>query len=273
MPGEPQMYALQARIGHTRAALEIRPAIVALGRNRGAAEDRFVELSEPPPIQRDDVGVAETRSPCLRHRTDSRRRDAGSPEWGVRTAAVILAAGAGTRFGSPKQLARVGDRTMLEHVAEIARASGLDPILVVLPTGIPAPSGAAAVTNDRADEGISRSLRLGIEALPDDVEAAVVLLGDQPTVSASWVAALLTYAGGRPVVAVRAEGRIGPPVLLRRDAFYLVGEATGDVGLAPVLARHPELVSHVDVPAHAPDVDTPEDLAPLRRPSEAGPGG
>jgi molybdenum cofactor cytidylyltransferase len=183
----------------------------------------------------------------------------------VRTAAVILAAGAGTRFGSPKQLAKVGERAMLEHVVEIARAAGLAPIIAVLPAGVPVPNDAVAVLNDEPRAGISRSLRLGVEALPEDVEAAVILLGDQPTVPASWVAALIADTSGRPVVAIRAEGRVGPPVLIRRDGFPLVDETSGDTGLGPVLAGHPELVAHVDVEAHAPDVDTPDDLAALRR--------
>ena len=187
---------------------------------------------------------------------------------------MILAAGASRRYGSPKQLAKIGERTMLEHVAELARASGLRPIVAVLSSGIPAPGGTLAVINDRPEEGISRSLRLGIEALPDDVEAAVILLGDQPTVSPVWIEALVAKAlEGRPVIAVRAQGRIVPPVLLRREAFHLVNEASGDAGLGPVLAKHPDLVAHVDVPAHAPDVDTPHDLAHLVVPSQRGPGG
>lgn len=183
----------------------------------------------------------------------------------ARVAGVILAAGASTRFGSPKQLARVGEWTMLERVADVARASGLAPIVAVVPRGIRAPHGTLEVLNDRPDQGLSRSLRLGIEALPEDVEAAVVLLGDQPTVQPSTIDALVREArGDRPVVAVRAGGRIGPPVLLRREAFRLVDETSGDVGLGPVLARHPDLVTHVDVAAHAPDVDTPADLEALR---------
>lgn len=193
----------------------------------------------------------------------------------ARVAGVILAAGASRRYGSRKQLAKMGERTMLECVADVARASGLTPIVAVVPSGIRAPHGTLAISNDRADEGLSRSLRLGIDALPDDVDAAVILLADQPTVPTSWIRALCLEAqgGDRPVVAMRAEGRIGPPVLLRREAFHLVREASGDEGLSPTLARHPDLVAHVDVAAHAPDVDTPEDLEQLGVPSQPGPGG
>jgi CTP:molybdopterin cytidylyltransferase MocA len=179
----------------------------------------------------------------------------------ARVAGVILAAGASTRFGSPKQLARVGDRTMLERVADVARASGLAPIVAVVPSGIRVPQGTLAIVNDRPEEGLSRSLRLGIAALPADADAAVILLGDQPTVTAATIAALLSKAHGeRPVVATRSGGHVGPPVLLRREAFGLVEEASGDEGLGPVLARNADLVTHLDVAAHAPDVDTPADL-------------
>jgi molybdenum cofactor cytidylyltransferase len=192
----------------------------------------------------------------------------------TRVAGVILAAGASTRFGSPKQLAMVGDRTMLERVIDVARASGLAPIVAVVPSGTRPPEDVMAIVNDRAEEGLSRSLRLGIDALEADVASAVILLGDQPTVPAAWIAALrLQSLGERPVVAMRAEGRIGPPVLLRREAFGLVEEATGDEGLGPALSRRPELVAHIDVAAHAPDVDTREDLEQLGEASRPEAGG
>src|SRR5688572_247553 len=79
-----------------------------------------------------------------------------------RVAAIILAAGASTRFGSPKQLARVGERTMLDAVVELASAAGLQPIMAVVPPGIAVPPEAVPVLNDRPHEGLSRSLRLGI---------------------------------------------------------------------------------------------------------------
>lgn len=180
----------------------------------------------------------------------------------MQAAAVILAAGASTRFGSPKQLARLGDRTMLETVVELALGAGLAPVIAVVPPGIAAPAGASPVVNADPDAGMSRSLRMGLAAVPEEVGAAVILLGDQPAVSARTLAALLKEAvvTRRPVVAARAAGRIGPPVFLARAAFPLADEATGDEGLRTVLERHGELVATLDIEEHAPDVDTPSDL-------------
>ena len=182
----------------------------------------------------------------------------------MRVAAVVLAAGASTRFGSPKQLARLGDRTMLESVIEVARAATLRPIVAVVAPGIAVPADVVPVVNTHPAAGLSRSLRMGIAALSEDVDAAVILLGDQPTLSANTVRAVMGAApGDRPVVAARADGRLGPPVLLMRGAFGLASGATGDEGLRSILIDHPELVTPVDIGEHVPDVDTPADLGAL----------
>ena len=181
----------------------------------------------------------------------------------MQTAAIILAAGASVRFGSPKQLARVGEGSMLETVVDIARSAGLTPIIVVLPTTMRAPTGTIPVVNDLPEEGISRSLRLGLAAVPTDATAAVVLLGDQPTISTGVLAELLQARGSRPIVAARAGGLLAPPVLLERSAFGRADTVTGDRGLRDLIREHPDLVTPVEVGEHAPDVDTPEDLERL----------
>ena len=182
----------------------------------------------------------------------------------MKVAAVILAAGGSTRFGSPKQRARIGGRTLVERVVDVARDAGLDPIVVVLPLGIEAPAAVDGVVNDDPAAGQSRSLRLGLAALRQEVGSAVILLGDQPTLSAETLQAVLTEPDrGRPFVAASAEDRLGPPVLLSRAAFAMATDVIGDMGLRGVLADRPELVTPVDVLAHAPDVDTPEQLERL----------
>lgn len=179
----------------------------------------------------------------------------------MQVAAVILAAGASTRFGSPKQDAPVAGGTMLEAVAHLARAAGLSPVIAVVPPGRAVPPDLVPVINADPAAGLSRSLRLGLSAVPAELSAAVVLLGDQPTLPLGTIRSLLAAPTDLPIVAALAEGRTAPPVLLRRDAFALAAEARGDEGLRSVLEAHPELVHRVEVGTHPPDVDTPTDLA------------
>ncbi len=183
----------------------------------------------------------------------------------MKVAAVILAAGASKRFGAPKAAARIGSRTLVEIAVDTATAAGLSPVIVVAPSALDVPQSAEAVRNDVPDQGMSRSLRLGIAAVPPDAEAAIVLLADQPTVEVEHLSALDGWRGGTPVVATRSEGMLGPPVLLEREAFALVEEVSGEAGLRGLLRDEPSLVTPVDHdPIH--DIDTPEDLASITEP-------
>jgi nicotine blue oxidoreductase len=179
----------------------------------------------------------------------------------MQIAGLILAAGASTRFGSPKQLARIGDRTMLATVVDLAREAGLDPIVAIVAPGIAVARDVVPIVNTQPEEGLSRSLRMGIAAMPPEIDGVVILLGDQPTLAPATIRAVLGAArNGRPVVAARADGRLGTPVLVMKDGFGLAHGAIGDEGLRSILTRNPEQVTPVDVAEHAPDVDTPADL-------------
>lgn len=181
----------------------------------------------------------------------------------MQPAAIILAAGASGRFGGPKQLASFDGGTLLDAVVAVARWAQLDPVIAVVPRGVPLPPGLTRVDNDEPDAGLSRSLRLGLRAVPARVAAAVILLGDQPTVSPRLVRRLVASRGLRPIVAATSGGQPAPPILLERSAFALAEEATGDRGLRELLRTRPELVRGVEVIRHAPDVDEPADLAAL----------
>ena len=182
----------------------------------------------------------------------------------MQVAAVILAAGSSTRFGSPKQLARIGGRTMLEAIAATADEAGLHPLLAVVPSAISVPPGVVPVINDAPEAGLSRSLQLGIRAVPVEADAAVIVLGDQPTIDARLIAEVIAAASPeRPIVATEAGGVLAPPVLLMRSAFDVVDLLDGDVGLRSVLDRRRGSVRTVRVAHHAPDVDTPADIAAL----------
>ena len=174
-------------------------------------------------------------------------------------AAVILAAGASSRFGLPKASVRIGARTMLQVVVDTATAAGLDPIVVVAPSSMAVPEHALAVRNAAPERGMSRSLQMGIGAVPPDAEAAVVLLADQPTVDVAHLRGLDGRRGGTPVVATRSDGVLGPPILLERDGFSLVDGLRSDEGLRRLLRADPSLVTPVDHEP-IPDVDTLDDL-------------
>ncbi|HEV2282722.1 MAG TPA: nucleotidyltransferase family protein [bacterium] len=189
-------------------------------------------------------------------------------------AAIVLAAGRATRMGEPKVLLSLGDRTLLAHVISAARASGCGAVLVV--AGWHAAEvrreaeafGATVVVNPRYAEGMATSLAAGVAALPADCEAAVVLLGDQPRIGPAAINRLIAAhrATGKPIVLSRYGGVAGPPALFARALFSEVSALTGDAGARGVAARHPDRVAEVTLAAdEAWDVDTPEDLARLRR--------
>ena len=186
------------------------------------------------------------------------------------TKAIVLAAGAGSRFGGGKLLAEIGGRPVLQHVLDAVADAGITDVVVVL--GADAAAVEAAVTwraeqrvvNPAPDRGLASSLQLGFDAVRDDASGVLVALGDQPLVSAGVIRALLQAPdldGRAVVVPVYEDERGRNPVLLRRPAFPLVAEAAGDRGLGPVLEAHSELVAEVPVPGANPDVDTGPDLA------------
>jgi molybdenum cofactor cytidylyltransferase len=187
---------------------------------------------------------------------------------------LVLAAGSSTRFGSPKALAELEGRPLLQHVLDAAAAAHLQPVVVVLGDSASAIErrirwrNERRITNADPARGLSSSLRDGLAdlaAIAPRVDA-VVLLGDQPRTSPVVINRLMAAADttDRPIVAPRyADGGGSNPVFIRRDAFRLAREAEHDRGLGPILAANPDLVSWIDVEGSNPDVDTPADLAAL----------
>jgi CTP:molybdopterin cytidylyltransferase MocA len=185
---------------------------------------------------------------------------------------VVLAAGAGSRFGGAKLLASLHGRPILQHVLDHVAECGLRETVVVL--GEDADELEAALTwrderrvrNSRPGDGLSSSLRLGLAAVRPEAGAALIVLGDQPSLRTDIVSALLVAPVGPEHVAVVPHyvgGGDPNPVLLLRAGWPLVDEASGDRGLGPLLAQHPERVRGVAVPGFNPDIDTPDDLARL----------
>jgi CTP:molybdopterin cytidylyltransferase MocA len=192
----------------------------------------------------------------------------------VRVVGLVLAAGTASRFGSDKLGTLLDGRPLLAHVLDALRAVPLDEIVVVTrrERPIPAADGLRVVVNGAPEEGLSSSLRIGLAAIDEHggppAEAVLIALGDQPRIDPAVIRQLLAAArtSDRPVVVPTYERDGSPnPVLLLRAAFALADEASGDRGMGPVLSVHPELVQAVPAGGANPDVDTPADLARLRR--------
>ncbi len=186
-----------------------------------------------------------------------------------RVAAIVLAAGAGARFGGGKLLATVDGRPVLQHVLDRLAEAGVSDVAVVLGADAAAVEAAIEwrserrVVNPAPERGLASSLAIGRSALGAGTGAVLIALGDQPMLRTDVIEALLAAPvdAARPVVVpAYAEDRGRNPVLVRRAGFALLDEASGDRGLGPVLAAHPEQVVEVPVGGANPDVDTRADL-------------
>ena len=175
------------------------------------------------------------------------------------TAAVVLAAGGGTRFrgDAHKLLAPFRGRPVVEWVLEAA--SVLDELIVV--TGaveVPLPPGAREVRNERWSEGQATSLAAAVDAAGAH-DAIVVGLADQPLVPAeAW--RLVAAATVTPIAVATYDGARRNPVRLAREVWPLLPRE-GDEGARSLLRKRPELVTEVACPGNPADVDTVEDLA------------
>jgi nicotine blue oxidoreductase len=147
----------------------------------------------------------------------------------MQIAAVVLAAGAATRFGSPKQ------RLLLPDVLAALRQSSVDDVIVVA-GAYPLEADARVVECADWERGLGASLRCGLEALPAETEAAVVVLGDGPDLSPGAVDRVIETwrAGVGDVVAASYGGSRGHPVVLGRAAWPRVPDE-GARALEPVL--------------------------------------
>ncbi len=184
----------------------------------------------------------------------------------VRVGGLVLAGGEGSRFGDTKQLARLDGRPLLEHA--LATVVGLEPRVVVLGHEAQAIlaavdlQGAAAVVCEDWREGQAASLRCGVRAL-GDVDAVVVVLGDQPRITLDAVAAVAAEGAGAAAVRASYGGRPGHPVLLGRELLARVGELRGDVGFRELLGGVDVREVEVGELADPVDIDTQEELARL----------
>jgi molybdenum cofactor cytidylyltransferase len=187
-------------------------------------------------------------------------------------ALLILAAGASTRMGQPKQLLPYRGRTLLRHAAETAVATGCGPVVLV--TGALHEALAAevaglpvrAVHNSEWETGMASSIRAGLAAVQDAQPSAVlIMLSDQPLVTPELLRQLVaqqqqTHA---PVVAAAYGDTLGVPAIFDHTQFSALSQLQGAQGANRLIAGLDAAVGRVAFPAGLLDVDTPEQYAAL----------
>jgi molybdenum cofactor cytidylyltransferase len=191
-----------------------------------------------------------------------------------RFGAVILAAGMSSRMGEAKQLLQLGENTLLGQVLENVRSSGVKDIVLVLgheaekiKERIPTEK-VRVVINESYRQGMGTSLRAGLAALPPDVDAALIVLADQPFIRPKTLDFLMDQyrRSSAQIVIPTYKGFRGNPVLLDRSVFSEVMALTGDIGCRAIFGNHLEGIvkQPVEDIGILLDVDSKDDLELMR---------
>ncbi len=195
------------------------------------------------------------------------------------TAGIILAAGASTRFGEPKQLLRLGDKCLLEWVLDAALKSELNTIVLVLGYAhqkilqilgqkLQHPKLLVAI-NPQYEKGQSLSLLTGLSKIKDDYPAVMFLLGDQPLLNTKIINVLLErfWADEKDICVPIYRGKRKTPTIFRRRLYTQLMDIKGDMGARQLIDDNPDRVLAVEIenPNCFFDVDTRQDFANLKK--------
>ncbi|MEW5738037.1 MAG: nucleotidyltransferase family protein [Myxococcota bacterium] len=179
-----------------------------------------------------------------------------------RTAAVVLAAGASTRLGRAKQLVEVHGETLVHRAARQALEAGCVSVVVVEgAVSVASALGGLAVEVVRCEDwarGPGASLKRGVAALAGRADGLLVMLVDQPDVTAEDLRRLLDAPGD--VAAAQYEGVLGVPARFSGEKVRVLAAVADERGAGPWLRAHAGEVTPVSMPSAARDVDTPDDL-------------
>jgi len=182
--------------------------------------------------------------------------------------AAVLAAGPATRFGSPKQLVRLGGAPLVHQMASRAAAVAGQSVAIVLGAHArevaPAlrQSGATVVVNRDWEEGLASSIRTAVRTAPPRCEGLLLVLCDQAAVTSDDLRRLFVAWRRHPVLIAAAlyDGAPGLPALFPRWAFSDLLELRGDRDARLILRRNADRLVRVPMPDAAINLDTPEDL-------------
>jgi len=189
-----------------------------------------------------------------------------------RVSAIVLAAGGATRFGQPKQLLTLAGKTVIEHVLQALHDSSVFEIIVVLGHAAQhiaphIPSYCGLTVNPDWQEGLSTSIRTGLQAVSPATHAALLVQADQPRIQSEDINRVLQayYGTSRSIVVPFHRGQRGTPALFGRRHFEALAGLRGDVGGRQLIKRFPDEVLPVEFPSARAftDIDTPADYQHL----------
>lgn len=188
---------------------------------------------------------------------------------------IVLAGGASSRLGRPKQLLLHNNKTLLQHAVQTATGSKAGTIVVVL--GAKADTLQKEVSgtsvhvrvNTEWQEGMASSIRCGVKALMEISPGAagvILMVCDQPFVTASILNDLIAayQKSGKPVVTCSYDDTFGPPVFFHRSLFGELLRLKGDIGARGVVRQHVDAIEVVPFPKGTFDVDTEKDYEQLK---------
>lgn len=187
--------------------------------------------------------------------------------------ALILAAGASTRMGRPKQLLEWRNQTLLTHSIQCAQSILNERIIVVLGAQNESiqqtlhPDEITLVINPDWQEGMASSIRAGIQALPNSASAVLIMLCDQPLIETEHIQHLLTSWLSSPtnIIASQYHQSVGVPALFPAEFFVLLQSLQGDKGAKALLNYFEERLIKIPMPEAELDIDNPEDFARLTK--------
>lgn len=188
---------------------------------------------------------------------------------------IILAAGASTRLGKPKQLLQYRGKTLLAHAINEAVNSNADAVVVVLGKDanlfkkeIDERKIRVAI-NSSWEEGMASSLRLGMDTLLKDkpyIDAVIFMVCDQPHISSSVLNELIItqQKTTKQIVTSNYGDSMGPPALLHKKYFEELMKLSGDAGARKIIQKNMNDVATILFPEGNIDIDTEEDYKKLK---------
>lgn len=191
-------------------------------------------------------------------------------------AAILLAAGASTRLGNPKQLLIHNGKSLITHAVDVIKGTELHPVIVILG------SNASLIeseinnkkllirTNNAWQEGIASSIRCGINILQENYSAcdgALIMVSDQPHITTELLNQLVNTQKitGKPMAACAYDNATGTPALFHKSVFPELLLLQGDKGAGNILKKRPQDVSIVPFPLGKFDIDTREDYEAFKK--------